>query len=52
MEYIQKKFDKIRLIPEDRSKRSQFWQYRLQDIQEMTFFNLVVFAIQFALSMS
>ena len=52
MEYIQKRLDKIRLIPEDPSKRSQFWQYRLQDIQEMTLFNLIVFTLQFVMEIS
>ena len=50
MEYIKSKSNKIRLIPEDETKRPQFRQYRLQDIQEMTWFNLIVYAIQFVLS--
>ena len=50
MDYFKEKLVKIQLIPEDEALRPLFWEYRLRDIQEMTLIILIMFTLQFALS--
>ena len=50
MEQFKKKIVNIRLIPEDETLRPQFKQYRLQDVQELTWVNLMIYTMQFVVS--
>ena len=50
MEHIKNKFVKIQLIPEDETKRPQFQQYRLQDIEDLTWVNPLIYMIRVVLS--
>ena len=50
MEYLKNIFFKIQLIPEDETKRPQFRQYRLQDIEDLTWVPLMINTIKFVQS--
>ena len=50
MDYIKQKSAMIRQIPEEKSQRLEFWQFRLQDIEIMTFCYFLLFTIEFALN--
>ena len=50
MEHLKNIYIKIQLIPEDETKRHQFRQYRLQDIEDLTWVPILVYTITFVQS--